>query len=73
MEQQKIKMSCIFVVVGIGSTPTSLLANTDTAFNHREKKYEEREREREKGDCNLNCVNLRGFGVDPRITTAKTS
>jgi hypothetical protein len=30
------------VVVGIGSTPTSILANMGTAFNHREKKYEER-------------------------------
>jgi hypothetical protein len=35
-----------FVVVGIGSTHTSLLANPGTAFNHREKKYEVRERER---------------------------
>jgi hypothetical protein len=33
------------VVVGI-PTPTSILANTGTAFIHREKKYEERERER---------------------------
>ncbi len=43
MEWQKVNMIMHFlVVVGIGSTPTSLLANSGAAFNHREKKYEER-------------------------------
>ncbi len=56
------------VVVGIGSIPTSLLANTVTAFNHREKKYEERESESVRREIAIQTVT-----VDPRITIAKTA